>query len=286
MISNPWTRKITPSVQHHNTEWIAEFHFSITLYPTAEKKRVEIGHFQVTMNTNSKKNGPISRYQPFQLCSVVGNKLPLVGSSSPVNLAFLGHEQPLVTINRQLGFTLMELIITLVIAAILVSLAVPNMRTFIQNGRISTQANDFVTDITYARSEAIKRGTNVALCASTSGTACTSVAGNWEIGHMIFADSDNSNTWSGSPTDTPLRFREAMGGTNNTLRGVPGPLVFNSQGFLIWAGVGPIPIPPGALPYTFNLCDDRGTSRGRAITLNWTGQVRVLPSSSPPASCP
>lgn len=245
------------------------------------------------MNTNSKKNGPISRYQPFQSCSVVGNKLPLVGSSSPVNLAFIGHEQPLVTINRQLGFTLMELIITLVIAAILVSLAVPNMRTFIQNGRISTQANDFVTDITYTRSEAIKRGTNVALCASTSGTACPGVAiANWELGRLIFVDGDINDAWSGSPPDTALRFHDLLGGAN-TLRayktgGAPlldGPLVFSSQGFLVWAG-GAL-VKPGDPLITFNLCDIRGTSRGRAITLNWTGQVRVLSSStSPPASCP
>ena len=283
MISNPWTRKITPSVQHHNTEWIAEFHFSITLYPTAEKKRVEIGHFQVTMNTNSKKNGPISRYQPFQSCSVVGNKLPLVGSSSPVNLAFIGHEQPLVTINRQLGFTLMELIITLVIAAILVSLAVPNMRTFIQNGRISTQANDFVTDITYARSEAIKRGTNVALCASTSGTACLPDVvnpNNWRIGHMIFVDLDNSSTWSAN--DLPLRFREALGGVNtqNSYSYLLPPVVF--AGLLVFNPQGNLTSNSGST-ITFNLCDERGTTRGRSITVNRTGQVRVQPS---PASCP
>ena len=171
--------------------------------------------------------------------------------------------------------------IILVVAAILVSLAVPNMRTFIQNGRLSTQSNDFISDITYARSEAIKRGTNVAICASTSGAACPGATPNWEIGRMIFADGDNSSTWSAG--DTPLRFREALGGVNTQNSYLPGPVVFT--GLLIFNRQG-ILTSSGGATITFNLCDERGTTRGRAITLNRTGQARVLPSTTPPASCP
>lgn len=243
------------------------------------------------MNTNSKKNGPSSLNQPPQTRSFVGYKLPLVGFRSSVNFAFIGQRKPFIQVNRQSGFTLMELIITLVVAAILVALAVPNMRTFIQNGRLSTQANDFVTDLTYARSEAIKRGTNVGVCVGTSGTGCPVAAtNNWELGRLIFADGDNSNSWNGAPSDIALRFRDALGG-GNTLRAytaggaplTPSALVFNNQGFLVWGNN--IAVAPGSV-FTFNLCDIRGTSRGRVMTLNWTGQIRVQLSTTLPASCP
>ena len=233
------------------------------------------------MNTNSKKIGQISRKQPSRSCSTVGFQLPLVWLTSPTLPALVGKKIPSVALRRQFGFTLIELMVTLVIAAILVSIAVPNMRTFIQNGRLSTQVNDFISDITLARSEAIKRGTNVALCASTSGTACPALASStWGIGHMIFVDLDNSSTWSAN--DLPLRFREALGGVNtqNSYSYLLPPAVFT--GLLVFNPQGNLTSNSGST-ITFNLCDERGTTRGRSITLNRTGQVRVQPS---PASCP
>ena len=246
------------------------------------------------MNTNSKMNGPISRNQLFPASSVVGYKLPFVGLSFPGYPAFIGRKLPLIKNHRQFGFTLIELIITLVVAAILFAIAIPNMRTFIQNGRLSSQANDFVTDLTYARSEAIKRGVNVGVCVSTSGTACPALASpSWETGRLIFVDSNNDNAWNGTPPDVPLRFRDFLGGANTqraylSVSGVPltGPLIFNSQGFLVWAGGTKFDATTVGAPITFNLCDTRGVSRGRAITLTWTGTVRVMPSTTPPASCP
>lgn len=261
---------------HQSSAWIAVFSFSITLYPTAEKKRVEIGPLRETMNINSQKIGRISPNQPSRFCSVVGSELPFVGSTSPTLATLVGKKMPSVVNWSQFGFTLIELMVTLVIAAILVSYAVPNMRTFIQNGRLSTQANDFVSDITYARSEAIKRGTNVVICPSTTGAACLASGSSWQNGRLMFVDGDGNSTWSGAPPDTQLRFREGLGGTN-TLQDatLPITIVFDRRGALT-----------GAVGFTFNLCDERGVTHGRSITLNSTGQVRVLPSTTPPASCP
>ncbi len=63
----------------------------------------------------------------------------------------------------QRGFTLIELIIVLAIVAILVVIGVPSMNEMIVNQKVRGTANDLLMDLSYARSEAIKRNANVEL---------------------------------------------------------------------------------------------------------------------------
>ena len=56
------------------------------------------------------------------------------------------------------GFTLLELMVTVAVAAILATVAVPGFRDLIQNNRVTTQTNELVTALNFARTEAVKRG--------------------------------------------------------------------------------------------------------------------------------
>jgi type IV fimbrial biogenesis protein FimT len=81
------------------------------------------------------------------------------------------------------GFTLLELMVTIAVLAILTTIAVPNFRDLIQNNRVTTQANELVSALTFARTEAVKRGRNVevAVAAANPGwtvTVTTDVGGN------------------------------------------------------------------------------------------------------------
>ena len=71
--------------------------------------------------------------------------------------------------HRQSGFTLVELMVTLGVGAILVGLVVPNMRDFMRNNRLSGGVNDMLHSLQVARTEAIKRQNgNVVVCGTAS----------------------------------------------------------------------------------------------------------------------
>ncbi len=93
------------------------------------------------------------------------------------------------------GFTMIELLVTITIAAILATIALPAMGDFIKNARVTALVNDFIAASTIARSEATKRRTIVTLCASanalTATPGCdTSVNASWTKGWIVFVDTD------------------------------------------------------------------------------------------------
>jgi len=87
------------------------------------------------------------------------------------------------------GFTLIELLMTLVVAGIVVAFAVPAFTDTIRNNRLTTQTNELITALNVARSEAIKRRSNVTVCVSSDQATCT--AGGWQAGWIVRNDSTN-----------------------------------------------------------------------------------------------
>lgn len=82
------------------------------------------------------------------------------------------------------GFTLVELMVTLMVLAILLGVAVPSFRDAALGSRLTAYANDLVASAQVARSEAIKRNQDITLCASAGGAACDE-GGAWEGGWIV-----------------------------------------------------------------------------------------------------
>jgi type IV fimbrial biogenesis protein FimT len=92
--------------------------------------------------------------------------------------------------SRALGFTLIELMVTVAIAAVLAGLAAPSMRDLIASNRLKSHTSALHTSLLLARSEAIKRNSRVVLCKSPDGVTCVT-AGDWQQGWVVFADASN-----------------------------------------------------------------------------------------------
>jgi type IV fimbrial biogenesis protein FimT len=82
------------------------------------------------------------------------------------------------------GFTLVELMVTIAVFALLVAIGVPTFREVALGGRLSAAANNLLASVQLARSEAIKRNLAVTLCASTDGTSCDDGA-DWNQGWIV-----------------------------------------------------------------------------------------------------
>ncbi|MBI5936495.1 MAG: GspH/FimT family pseudopilin [Betaproteobacteria bacterium] len=161
-----------------------------------------------------------------------------------------------------MGFTLVELLVTIAVAAVLLGLAIPNFQSFFINNRLVAGANDFVAALNTARSEAIRRGISVSLVKNSA------TAGDWgSAGWSLFVDSDQDGILDAG--ETVLKVGEAL----------PSPLTLyannNFTNFIRFKSTG-----ESTNSGTFVFChggvlQQGGDSRSRAVVVGGAGRVRV-----------
>lgn len=176
-------------------------------------------------------------------------------------------KNPKVTFDR--GFTVLELMVVLAIAAILVSMAVPSFLDGIKNNRLTTINNEFFASLNLARSEAIKRGVSITVRKVDDNSATNlGATANWEDGWDVFTDADSDGNFEAG--DTLIKTYQALP-ANFTLRGDT-----NFDNFVNFASTG-LSNNTG----NFTLCDssDGNTTpeanTSKLILVNAVGRVRM-----------
>jgi type IV fimbrial biogenesis protein FimT len=159
------------------------------------------------------------------------------------------------------GFTLVELLITLAIAAILLAVGVPSFSELVKNTQLTTQVNDLVTDLALARSEAVKRAAGVAVCAGTTA-GC---AGGWGGGWIIFTDQDAGCDYDAG-TDEILRVHEGLRG-DTAMTAAPGCVGFTGPGYMA-----------SNVAQTFTLCNSQ-LGKNKVITVAPVGHIGITTGS-------
>lgn len=172
------------------------------------------------------------------------------------------------------GFTLIELMITLAVAGVVLSTALPNFIQAINNNRLATNTNDFIASLNLARSEAIKRGVNVVVAKTGA---------NWENGWQVFVDVDTStaaktNVFNDNGNATPCEAGEDC--MLKIYASLPSDLTLRDDGsfasYITYSSTGR----SNSGGY-FGVCDDSTGSgvpkpnKARLIAVNMTGRVSL-----------
>ncbi len=117
----------------------------------------------------------------------------------------------------QSGFSLIEILVTLSIIALLMTVAVPQFQTLVEKNKVQALMDEFTSSLYMTRGEAAKRGYQVTLCASNAAkTGCDTTATNFASGWIIFVDYDGDGVL-GAPT---LLFDVNGNGTRDTAESI------------------------------------------------------------------
>lgn len=142
----------------------------------------------------------------------------------------------------QRGFSVIELIVVMAVAAIIVAVGVPGFQSLIAGNQSVTTSNELLKALAAARNEAVKRGYRVYLCSTADPEAtnpvCNSTSStNWDDGWLMMADEDNDGDFS-DQADNPLMVHSAIR-SDFTLIGqaaVKNQVGFEATGFATQAG--------------------------------------------------
>jgi type IV fimbrial biogenesis protein FimT len=160
---------------------------------------------------------------------------------------------------RQQGVTLIEMLATIAVIAILGAFAAPSFRNLTLNSERTATVNSFFHALFLARSEAIKRGEVVTVCKSADGSTCLN-SGEWTSGWMVFVNKDRDEPPVHDEDEPVLRLYPSRS---------RGKITSNRPAYSFR------PYAQGIVNGTIVFCDSRGSAEARAIIISQTGRPRV-----------
>ena len=160
---------------------------------------------------------------------------------------------------RANGLTLIELLVTLTLVAVILGAGVPAFRDLVMNQRMTAQINGLVHAVFLAKQSAHSKQSHTVICKSSTGRRCERDA-DWSDGWLVFANFDR---------DYPAQVDsgEPILAVGNTFR--HGSIRGNRQEFVFR------PFEIRSTNGTFVFCDSRGAKRAKALIISYTGRPRI-----------
>lgn len=173
------------------------------------------------------------------------------------------------------GFTLLELITTLAVFAIITSIGIPALQAFASTNRLAVHINSFVGAMAFTRSEAIKRNQYVVICKSDNQLTCNKKT-QWHAGWIIYEDINRNR--KRDDEETLLRVQSRFSGGLTLVYqglGTSNYVTYRPSGYTLTNG-------------TFTFCDPRRPDTAKALILVKSGRLRKskLASNGDPLVCP
>lgn len=170
---------------------------------------------------------------------------------------------------RARGFTLVELMITIAVAAVMLAMAVPSFTRMLANTRQTSATNSLLNAFEYARNSALRGGQPVTVCPIANPTD-TSCSADWNTGWgVVSAPAGGSSV---------LLLSGGLGARGVSVTASAGavPLVFTPRGL-----VTGVPVATGTDLFTF--CDSRGSAYAHSLVVNTGGYIQTsqTPGSDP-----
>jgi type IV fimbrial biogenesis protein FimT len=163
--------------------------------------------------------------------------------------------------HRNKGFTMIELVVTLVIASILLALAISNFRGFVEQGRFTSAANEILTAMNYARAEALQRSRPVSV---------SMAAGGWASGWNAFIDPNRNGVQD--PTEVLLRSGNPVD-SGVTVTATPTFVTFDSNGRRVSNSATPF------LSFSF-FKTNAATAMRRTVCITQNGRANTVKGSA------
>ncbi len=183
----------------------------------------------------------------------------------PADLRSYGED-----VRRASGFTVLEMLIVISIVAVLTAIAVPTFRDLIASRQVAANVSAFASTLRLARSEAIKRGTEVTVCRGrlVSGSPVCVAGTDWSVGWFVFVDRGTLNSFDNG--DVLVRAEEDPAPAGGITSNVTSQINFLRTGVALGAARNMLFRPK--VPVT----SPRYSTLSKRVCVNFTGGTRLI----------